>query len=232
VMQMAGVRSLRIVWAVMKPAMLIMGLGLLLGEYVAPSLELRAELGKARAYGEQVILSAYGTWQRDDGQFMHFNAIDPGAGVLHGVTLYSYDDSQQLLATTLADSAVFESGAWQLRDVTETLFVRAEDGRLSSELRRHEILPWSLDLTPELLQVLIMDPDRMSISDLYDYGRYFESQGQDADPYYLSFWKKLLQPLATASLVLVAISFIFGPLRGAAMGYKLFVAISFGLLFV
>ena len=45
------------------------------------------------------------------------------------------------------------------------------------------------------------------------------------------FWKKTLQPLTTAVLVLVAVSFIFGPLREATMGSRVFTAICFGLLF-
>ena len=48
----------------------------------------------------------------------------------------------------------------------------------------------------------------------------------------MNFWEKALQPLATAVLVLVAISFIFGPLREATMGSRVFTAVSFGLLFI
>ena len=98
---------------------------------------------------------------------------------------------------------------------------------------RHDftVQGWDLDLTPDLLQVLIVAPDNMAISDLYRYAQRFERQGQDADSYYLSFWKKLLQPVTTAVLVLLAISFIFGPLRQATMGSRVFTAISFGLVF-
>jgi lipopolysaccharide export system permease protein len=49
--------------------------------------------------------------------------------------------------------------------------------------------------------------------------------------YSLSFWQKLLKPLATASLVLVAISFIFGPLRSVTTGQRIFSGVVFGVLF-
>ncbi|WP_231876614.1 LptF/LptG family permease, partial [Oleiphilus sp. HI0066] len=45
------------------------------------------------------------------------------------------------------------------------------------------------------------------------------------------FWKKALQPLTTLSLVLVAISFVFGPLRSVAMGTRVFVGLIVGLTF-
>ncbi|MDR2212548.1 MAG: LptF/LptG family permease, partial [Pseudomonadales bacterium] len=44
VMQASGVSNARIVWAVMKPALLLMLLGLVLGEWVVPNLQVRAEV--------------------------------------------------------------------------------------------------------------------------------------------------------------------------------------------
>ena len=41
----------------------------------------------------------------------------------------------------------------------------------------------------------------------------------------------MLQPLSTLALVVLAISFVFGPLREATMGFRIFVAIGTGLAF-
>ena len=41
----------------------------------------------------------------------------------------------------------------------------------------------------------------------------------------------MLQPLSTLTLVLVAISFIFGPLREVTMGYRIFVGVLVGIVF-
>lgn len=232
VMQASGISVRRIVWAVMKPALGVMVLGLILGQFVAPPLELRAEIGKALASGEETALSRYGSWQRSADQFMHFNAIDPDDRVLYGVSIYRYRD-QQLSANLYAERAEYrEDGRWELMQVNETEFQREGVAGVRSVNRSYPSLDWNIGLTPELLQVLIVDADRMAISDLFRYARFFDAQEQDASQYYLSFWKKVLQPLTTAVLVLVAISFIFGPLRDSTMGSKLFVAISFGLLFV
>lgn len=231
VLQASGVRVLRIVWAVMKPAIVVMVIGLVLGEYVAPALELRGELDRALARDEQVALSRYGYWQRDGNEFMHFNTIDPD-GVLLGVSIYRFDN-QQLRGITTAERAFYDTtdggGYWLLQNGTETTF--GEDGDRQGESFGFIEKSWDVNLTPDLLKVLIIDPDKMSISDLYRYAGRFESQGQDSSPYFLSFWKKVLQPLTTAALVIVAVSFIFGPLRSATMGSKVFSAICFGILF-
>jgi lipopolysaccharide export system permease protein len=258
-MQAAGISRGRIALAVMKPTVLVMLLGYALGEYVAPPLELRAEVGKSLASGEQVALSRYGHWQRDGSAFMHFNAIEP-EGVLHGVSIFVFDEQQRMVRSVAAERAVYlQPGAggiaqaglvqrdridtntggeaaasaaawWVLENGTELVFAR--DGNDVAGTRNDFASQgWDLDLTPDLLQVLIVDPDRMALSDLYSYARRFERQGQDADAYYLSFWKKALQPLLTAALVLLAVSFIFGPLRQATAGSRLFTAICFGLGF-
>jgi lipopolysaccharide export system permease protein len=239
-MRAAGVARARIVLAVMKPAGLVMLLGLVLGEWIAPPLEVRAEVGKALASGEQVALSRYGHWERDGAAFMHFNAIEP-QGILHGVTIFEFDDSQRMVRNVAAERAVWqgtegssapgEGAGWVLQNGTDTRFVHTSQGAQINASTQFAAQDWPLDLTPELLQVLIVDPDRMAISDLYRYARRFERQGQDASQYFLAFWKKLLQPLTTGVLVLLAISFIFGPLREATMGSRVFTAICFGLAF-
>ena len=104
-MQVAGVGVGRIVLAVMKPAVVVMVAGLLLGEYLAPRMELRAELGKALSRGEEVGLSRYGQWQRDGSAFIHYNGVDP-QGILFGVSLLVFDAEQRLVRSVEARRAV------------------------------------------------------------------------------------------------------------------------------
>lgn len=260
-MQVAGVRVGRIVLAVMKPAFVVMIAGLLLGEFLAPRLELRAELGKALSRGEEVGLSRYGQWQRDGSAFIHYNGVDP-EGILYRFSLLEFDDEQRLVRSVEARRALYiqagqvvttgqasgtvqreanrtqaladELGAarWLLEEGSEAVFRYGDDGRVQAvERNGFTAQQWDLDLSPDLLQVLVVDADKMAMSDLLRYAQRFERQGQHASPYYLSFWKKALQPVTTAVLVLVAISFIFGPLREATMGSRVFTAICFGLVF-
>jgi len=230
IMQAAGVKTGRIVWAVMKPAILVMVVGLILGEYITPPLDLRAEVNKTVANSDEVVLSNFGNWQRDGNDFLHFNAIEP-EGVLYGVSIYSFNEEQELIVNIIAESARYQNDVWVLEDARRTLFTQSKAG-IESELEVLSELNWDVDLPPELLQLMIVDSDSLSISDLYQYARRFNEQGQDANAYLMDFWKKALQPLATAALVLVAISFIFGPLREATMGSRVFTAVSFGLLFI
>lgn len=238
-MQAAGYSRWHITRAVMQPAIVVMVLGLGLGEYVAPRLELRAEVDKSQARGLSVGLSRFGHWERDGNLFVHFNSVET-FGVLYGVTVFEFDDEQRLLRQIAADSAVYKgddatsgnvssSQPWQLQKGTDIRFDHSGVEVINTQTSFSE-LDIQLDLTPSLLQVLVVDPDSMAISDLWRFANRFEQQQQDAGRYFLAFWKKALQPFNTAALVLVAISFIFGPLRSASMGSRVFSAISLGLV--
>ena len=231
VMQSAGVRAWRIVLAVLQPTLLVMLLGLGLGEFVAPPLEQMANSNRAvQRSGDASIGSQLGTWRRIGQEYIHINAIAPGGETLFGVTRYRVDDNRQLLSASFAETAEYrrdeQGGYWQLANIRQSL-LRPDRIDAVSYLQED----WRVDLSPELLSVLLVEPDKQSISGLYRLAQFFETQGLDSATYYLAFWKKLLQPLSTLALVILAISFIFGPLREATTGFRVFVALAVGLLF-
>jgi len=226
VIRAAGVSTIRIIFSAMKPALVVVCLGLVFGEFVAPYTEKIAQSQKALAQGAATHINTRGgLWHREGNTFMHFNAVEPN-GVLHGVSLQRYDENRKLLRSTFARRAIFQRGQWLLEDLEETRFY---DDRL--EVHHFFLQVWETDLSPSLLNVLIVKPDYLSISGLYAYAEYLREQDLNAAQYLMSFWKKSLQPLSTAVLVLVAISFVFGPLRSATMGFRVFSGVVVGLLF-
>ncbi len=231
IMQSAGVTVWRIVWSVLKPTLLIMLLSLLLGEFIAPPLEQMAQSNKAvQQSGNTSIGSEQGTWRRVGNEYIHINAIAPGGERLFGITRYEVGSGRNIVSSSFAESGNYveqgESSYWQLHQIRASQF---SSGSISSQQYLQE--DWQVDLSPELLSVLLVEPDRQSISGLYRLAQFFESEGLDSATYFLAFWKKLLQPLATLVLVILAISFVFGPLRESTMGYRVFVALGIGLVF-
>ena len=231
VMQTAGIHKWRIITAVLKPALLVMVLGLLIGEYVSPPLEQVANSNKAiQLSGSSSISPETGTWRKIGNDFIHINAIAPGGSLLYGVSRYTVDDDRQLVSASFAESAQYidneEEPYWRMSNVEQSLF---SGNRITTSNYLQE--DWVADLSPELLSVLLVEPDKQSISGLYRFAQFFESEGLDGSVYFLAFWKKLLQPLSTLALVVLAISFVFGPLREATMGYRIFIALVIGMAF-
>lgn len=226
VIRAAGVSLKRIVWSAMKPALVVVVMGVLIGEYVAPPAERLAQSEKAVALGAgSNVASATGVWHREGDVFIHLNAVQPN-GVLHGVSLFRFSEERELLSSSFAKRAIFQGDHWLLEDVRTTRIEETE-----TSLVNHRSLRWETGLSPSVLSVLIVKPENLSMSGLYTYASYLQEQDLNADRYWLAFWKKTLMPLGTAVMVLVAISFIFGPLRSVTMGFRVFTGLLVGLLF-
>lgn len=226
VMRAAGVSLGRIVWVVMKPMLVLMVLGGLLGEYLAPWMENKAEAHRSLAQGGgEAQTSKHGLWHRQGDEFVHINAVQPG-GVLYGVTRYRFDDQRHLLSSSFARRAQFQDGNWQLEEVTTTRFLER-----STEVVKAAREHWDILLSPQLLGTVVMDPEALPVTGLWRYIHYLGEQGLNNARYWLAFWTKVLQPLVTAALVLMAISFIFGPLRSVTLGQRLFTGVLVGFVF-
>lgn len=226
VIRAAGVSVRRIVWMALKPALAITLVGVVVAEYIAPRTQQIAESMRAVALaGEQPVVSRHGLWHREGDTFMHFAAVQPN-GVLLGVTLYEFDASGRLNKAVRAGRATYQDSDWVLESIHETLFYPDHTERRAEPHRR-----WTTDLSPQLLNILVLDPVDLSISGLWRYTRYLGGQGLNNADYRLAFWNKVLQPLTIVSLVLVAISFVFGPLRQVTMGFRIFIGVLVGVVF-
>lgn len=227
VMRAAGVSVARIIWAALKPVLVIILLGLVLAEYVAPFAERVAESRKGvLRFGLKAVGPGSGVWSRDGDSYMHFAAVEPG-GVLYGVTVYQFDRGNQLNSVLRSAKAIYQDDQqWQLEQITETVLTAN-----STELIHDDNRVWRSSITPDLLNVLVLKPARMSISNLWQYAKFTQVQGLANQRFLLSFWSKVLQPLTTLALVVVAMSFVFGPLREITMGFRLFCGVAVGLGF-
>lgn len=226
IMRAAGVSVARIIGAVMKPLVVLMLAGVLLGEYAAPYAENLAESRRAMAVGSSEAMKSRGLWHREGNEFIHINAVQPD-GVLRGVTRYRFDDERRLTEASFAERATVQQDDWLLEDIRLTRFL--DNGH--AEVAVAPSSRWNVALSPQLLRILLLDPDVLPLTGLWRYQNYLAEQELDNSAYWLSFWKKLLQPLTTATLVFVAISFIFGPLRSVTLGQRIFTGVLVGFSF-
>lgn len=225
VMRAAGVSTGSILLTVFKPVMLMALLGLLLGQFIAPVTEQRAQSVRAVAMAEGGGYSVNGVWHKEGNTFIFINAVESGE-VIHGITRYEFASDLQLQRSSFAQRGEFEEGAWKLTDVRET---RLYDTHTQTETFAQE--RWQSGLTPDLLSIVVVEPVDLSITGLWEYARYLQGQGVNADVYLLAFWAKLLQPLSIMALVLAGISFVFGPLRSVPIGQRIVSGVILGLVF-
>jgi lipopolysaccharide export system permease protein len=232
VMRAAGISTWSIAWAALKPALVLTILGLLVGEYVLPDFERLARIDRVKGISDAgTITPEFGFWYREGDVYMHFDVVGQ-SGVLEGITHYEVDEEQNLVGTLFAERAIFHDLGtgptyWLLEKVKYSRFDR--DAVVVGEEPSRE---WFTALTPNLISAeILVQPDKMSIGELDTKIDYMRDQGLNSAKFELGFWGKVLQPLATIALVLVGVSFVFGPLREATMSLRVFSGLIIGILF-
>ena len=213
VMQASGFTRMQVALSVMKTAIPLVLLTMAIGEWVAPQGEQMARNYRAQAmYGGSLLSTQQGLWAKDGQNFVYIERVK-GDDELGGVSIYAFNNDRRLQSVRYAASAKFDANnkLWRLSQTVSGT--------------------WKTNLTPDKLGVVALDPDALSISGLHNYVKYLKSSGQDAGRYQLNMWSKIFQPLSVAVMMLMALSFIFGPLRSVPMGVRVVTGISFGFVF-
>lgn len=226
VLMAAGMSRAAIARSALKTALPLMVALLLLGEFGTPLAEQAAkELRTTELTGGTLIESQAGTWTRDEQAFVNIGRVESETRI-RDLTIFHFDERQQLQRIVHAESAQFEQGRWLLQQVRET-YIGAEQ-LTASDIPQRE---WRSVLTPDKLKVVSVKPDSLSLRGLDSYIDYLDASGQDGSRYRLAFWRKLAQPLSVAVMVVLALSFIFGPLRSVTMGARVLMGVAAGFSF-
>ena len=231
VIRAAGISTWSITWSALKPALILAFLGMLVGETLLPDFERMARVDRVHAKTDLVgITPRGGFWYREDNVYMHFDVVGQ-SGLLQGVSLYYFDEGK-MKRSLYADTGVYHDigdgkNYWLLEKVTYT-----DLGGSKVDVQELTNFRWMTSLTPNLISAeIVVQADKMSIRELDTKIDYMRNQGLNSSKFELGFWGKVFQPLATVGLVLVGISFIFGPLRESAMGTRVVMGVIIGFAF-
>lgn len=226
VMQASGLSRMNIIKSVMKSATVLIILSMAVGEFLAPSGEAAAREIRAQAIsGGSLISAKSGIWAKDGDYFIHIGEVQD-KGTLKQVQIYRFGEDLKLSSWLSAENAFYQDGSWQLKNVKDTTLSKDE---ITSKVSAASV--WQSSLTPDKLGVVTVKPESLSIRGLTEYLDYLAENDQDPSRYQLAFWRKLVQPITVGVMLLVALSFIFGPLRSVSMGARIVMGIATGILF-
>ncbi|MGV3345931.1 LPS export ABC transporter permease LptG [Enterobacteriaceae bacterium LUAb1] len=229
VMQASGFTRLQIAAAVMKTAIPLVVLTMAVGEFLAPQGEQFARNYRAQLIsGGSLLATQSGLWAKDGQDFIYINRLKSKTEV-SGVSIYTFNEKRRLQTVRYAAFAKYNAKRkeWKLSQVDESDLTNPQQVTGNQKLSG----VWKTTLTPDKLGVVALDPDALSIRGLYNYVNYLQQSGQDPGSYLLNMWGKIFQPLSVAVMMLMALSFIFGPLRSVSMGIRVVTGISCGFLF-
>lgn len=227
VLRASGLSTRRLLLELLAIGSVFVVLTFVFGEYLAPPAERAAQqwrLAATRSMVSQELRT--GLWVRDGLRFVNVSSVLPDTS-LQGIRIYEFDERAALVSISEAESGAYDGKeGWRLRKVAQTRFSDAG----TSTIALPEML-WSSELTPEVLSVLMVVPERMSVSTLYSYIHHLRENNQKTTRYEIALWKKLAYPFAAFVMMGLALPFGYMQTRMGGVSLKVFSGIMLGVGF-
>jgi lipopolysaccharide export system permease protein len=227
VMRVSGLSNWRAAGYFAVIGVLLSFLMLVFGEYVAPWSEQTAQRYKLSAT-RSVVAQQFrsGLWVKDGSTFINVREVMPD-NTLRGIEIYGFDADGRLGWIRAAEEAKWRRDqGWDMQRVTETRF--DADGINAVRTERQD---WRSVLTPDILGVLLVAPEKMSARTLWRYVAHLKENNQKATRYELALWSKFLNPFVIPIMMLVVMPFALQAPRAGGTSNKIFLGILAGLGF-
>ncbi|MCW5592444.1 MAG: LPS export ABC transporter permease LptG [Burkholderiales bacterium] len=227
VMRSSGLSMRQLAGHVVGAGIVVATATLLVGEFVTPFTEDAAKSLRLKATSSIVAREfRSGFWVKEDRRFVNIQDVTADT-VLLNLRIYEFDEAYRLASISRAGKGTFEaSKGWTLSDVEVTRF----DGD-KAVLERKPTLAWSSVLTPDILSVLRIVPERMSVLNLWAYIEHLRDNRQKTTRYEIALWQKALYPLAAIVMMVLAIPFAIQSQRAGGAGARIVLGILLGLGF-
>jgi lipopolysaccharide export system permease protein len=197
-----------------------------LGEYVAPPMAQWAKREKSTAKLADISFAgSSGAWVKDGNLILRVQTgeVDQAFG---GVSLFELDGNRLKSVKRAARISVAEPGRWRLHDVATTRFT---DDRVESEVVPEMTMTSSVN--PDFLGLAATDPDLLTLRGLASYIDHLRRNSLGTAAYEISYWSRVARLFAVIVVTLLALPFVFGPLRTTGAGARTVIGVLLGVVF-
>ncbi len=226
-MRASGISPRRIVGSVFKLAGYAVISLLLMAEFLIPPAQRLAQAERAsRLSTAGAVRSGDSFWAEGGHQYLNVRRFSDG-NIPRDIYLYEFAASGELQTLIQADHAeVRPDGTWLMEGVSRKQFsgTRIATERLSS-------FTWHPFLRPRQASLLILPPDSMQPIELYQYVRELGRRHQPTAAYAQALWAKINIPLVMAAMILIAVPFVFTPMRTQGTGQRMVIGAMIGIVF-
>ena len=232
VMRVSGLSLLNIGWILVKVGMLFTALTFFVGELITPISEKMAQRMRVKAT-DSVIAQDFksGLWVKDGKSFVNVETVLPDASLLN-VRIYEFDESFKLRSISVAKKGEFEDERWGLSEVTQIKFNTYKNVEQNNiQTQTFNQANWKSLIRPELLNVLLVAPEKMSVWNLYAFIQHLQANRQKTTRYNVALWSKMIYPLACMVMVILALPFGFIQQRTGGTSAKLFIGVMLGVVY-
>jgi lipopolysaccharide export system permease protein len=227
VIRAAGVSIVRLAGTALIAGVVLIGVEILLGEFLAPPLQVAAREQKAFAKFTNISFGgAGGAWVRDGNLILNVQR-QSGQRQFGNMQIFELTGDHQLAALGHATSAT--AGAdkkWLLGDYVESRFI---DDSVQAKPPGQRIL--QSNVTASFLGLAARDPNQLTNRALWQLIQYDRANSLDASRVSFAFWSRIARTVAIAFAVLLAIPFVLGSLRSSGAGTRTMMGLVLGICF-
>ena len=143
------------------------------------------------------------------------------------MSIYEIDPLQHLLKMQHADQALFIGDQqWRLEHIQES-----DISTQQMQARSLDSALWQSSIAPNLLKIVAVTPNNLSLYDLAGYVSYLKQNHQESHTFELAFWGRIVNPLVTLLMLLLSAPFVIGVKRGVSVGERMMIGIVIGMSF-
>jgi lipopolysaccharide export system permease protein len=232
VMRVSGLSILDIGLTLVKVGLVFTAVTFFVGELITPISEKMAQRMRIQAT-DSIVAQDFksGLWVKDGKSFVNVENVLPDATLLN-VHIYEFDENFRLRSISNAKKGSFEDERWGLSEVTQTKFNYAKKIEQNSvQTQFFNKANWRSLIRPELLNVLLVAPEKMSAWNLYSFINHLEINKQKTTRYEVALWSKMIYPLACIVMVILALPFGFLQQRSSGTSTKIFIGVLLGVIY-
>ena len=250
VLRVAGMSPVSLAKSLLIPGVVLVGCTYLFGEFLAPpAARYTTEVKAMGSHSATLNVRGYnsGVWIRDVfedssgkkmSRYINVKSLVAGKnGETGGWRLFEIDSEGRLRLFIQSESASFIEGeGWMLHNVLRTEYPLISREETEPTTKRVTVQPMPdfllrSSLGPDILGVMTVKPEKMSMRDLNRYILHLKKNNQKSAQYEVAFWNKVFYPLATLVMLALSMPFAYMNARSGGMAIKMFVGIILGISF-
>jgi lipopolysaccharide export system permease protein len=223
----SGVSVWRIAWPVGIAGVTLAVVMFAIGEYAAPPMAQFAKREKTTdKLADVSFAGSSSAWVKDGSLILRVQTgeVDRAFG---GVSLFQLDGPTKLRSIQRAERiSVGEPGRWRLHNVATSAF---GDDHVSSQMVGEVTMQSTVN--PEFLGLAATDPQLLTLRGLASYIDHLRRNNLDTASYEIGYWSRIARLFAVVIVTLLALPFVFGPLRTTGAGTRTVLGVMLGVVF-
>ena len=205
-----------------------------IGDYVAPRTEKFAQNYKARFEGS-ITSGRTGAWMKEsvggNDRIVNVQQLTPTAE-MRNLRIFNFDGNGALSDIVKAETGTFgQDGNWHLQKVQHTVLTGAAEEQLRIKREHVPSLYLQTEISQSMVASALLEADRMSAVELYQYVRHLKANSQSAQSYEIEFWRKVFYPLSCLVMVVLALPFAYLHFRSGNITSAVFGGVVIGISF-